>query len=364
MASANSIWHAEGVPSAVAKVRASNSLLVVLTTYAGAAADDNGTLAAASSHALEHVTFASPMARAALSLHSAVCIRLRGAASDPDFTNFRALFAVPHTPFLHIVAPDGRVLLARPYFTSPLALVRALDYAARVRDAPNGAPPTEPVELGPELHPRRALPARRAPRPRATATAKPAAKPAAAEKPAAKPTAATKPAAAKPAAARPRAERPAAAGTDNRVSPDDTEMRELPNTRSALQLGSRARLQLRLPSGETATRSFSADTALRDVAVWASEAMGGDPVRLSTSFPRRTFDAADDEKTLQELALVPSATLIATRAPVAARGAVSASGSMLRDAVGSIFGAFVGGSADGGEAPPRGDGKDPAERRG
>ncbi|GAB0492651.1 hypothetical protein MMPV_003919 [Pyropia vietnamensis] len=76
-----------------------------------------------------------------------------------------------------------------------------------------------------------------------------------------------------------------------------------------------ARLALRLPDGTTVRDTFSSATRLvtaREALLPPSARGGGDGVRLSTAFPRVFFSAADDEKTLAELGLVPSAVLVAT----------------------------------------------------
>lgn len=317
------IWHQDGVASAVGRVRDVGSLLVVLTTHVS---DREKTvdevLARESSRALEEVSFGSAMTKAALALHNAFCLRLKGSDEDGDYKNFKALFSVPCTPCLHIIAPDGRVLVERTFFTSPTALVRALDFSARKRDGET----VEMPDLGPALHKRRPLPRRQ----------KPATRP--------RPT----PARATPSTAGASTATTTAATTATMLQVP--EARDLPSAAGAMQLGERARLQLRLPGGGTATRSFNADTTFRDVTTWATDEMGdASDVRLSVAFPRRTFDAADLPKTLRELSLLPSATLIATRAE--SRGilaSVSASGSMIRGAVGaagSILGAFVGGGS-------------------
>ncbi len=335
------LWHTSGVPAAVGQVRAANSLLVVLTTHVlGNGEKGAEALSTVSSRALESTTFGSAAALDALKRHQAVCLKMRGAADDPDFVNFSALFPVPHTPCVHIVAPDGRVLLQRPFFTSPNALVAALEYAAKARDAPPDNQPTLP-QLGPALH---------APRPLSEKTlARLKAQREAAEREAQ--------IAAKRAADALEKSRKAAAGTAKRAGGVQTVERTLPASQGALQLGERARLQLRLSDGRTPSRSFGVDATLRDVCAWAAEESGlgnaPDRVRLSVSFPRRVFDAADNPKTLRELGLVPSATLIVSTVETAigmASGLVSSGSAFLRGAVG-VAGSFLGSFVGAGPAP-------------
>lgn len=328
------VWHTSGVPSAVAQVRVNNSLLVVFTTHVRNEEEEaNGVelLSRVSTKVLENRTFNSDITTNALKRHQAICLKMRGTQQDADFANFSALFPVSNTPCIHIVAPDGRVLLQRPFFTSPNSLVLGLDYAAKIRDADANNLPALP-DLGPDLH---------APKPLSKKTlARLNAQREAAEK------------AQREAAAEKYAKIAENQKASSTTASDSVE-RSLPTSQSALQLGDRARLQLRLADGRTPSRSFNAaTTTLRDICAWAAEEStpGSAPetVRLSVSFPRRVFDAADGAKTLRELSLVPSATLIVSKVETsftAASGLVSSGGALLRGAVGvagSFLGSFVG----------------------
>jgi len=97
------------------------------------------------------------------------------------------------------------------------------------------------------------------------------------------------------------------------------EFLESPSTTTAAE-GS-ARLVLRLPSGGRVARSFSATDTFGKVRRWAEccawlpEANGQELIipaefELSTSYPPRRFSADDEEKSLQELGLAPSAALL------------------------------------------------------
>ena len=82
-----------------------------------------------------------------------------------------------------------------------------------------------------------------------------------------------------------------------------------------------ARLVLRLPGGERVERTFGAEEQFLRVRTWAGccpllpEANKRDiqiptQFELTMAFPRHVFSSADDDKTLDELGLVPSAALL------------------------------------------------------
>ncbi|KAK9503610.1 hypothetical protein O3M35_010134 [Rhynocoris fuscipes] len=84
-----------------------------------------------------------------------------------------------------------------------------------------------------------------------------------------------------------------------------------------------ARLQFKLPSGETKSHNFTRDTTLSQV----REFIDSNIVRpfgnyqLATTFPRREFTARDNNRNLRELQLIPSAVIliIPTSGSLAAR---------------------------------------------
>lgn len=335
--SADEVWASGSVADAVAAVRAERSLLVVLTCApeAKSSNDADSVLASASTRGLLTTTFVDGVVREALKSLRATCIKLVANETDSDFVAFRALFPAKYAPAVHIIAPDGRVLVHVSFFISPAALVRALAYAEQARDDPAQGPVPD---LGPALHPRRPLPpsrAARAPqRPRGKAPTRAEAKPASKRAPAAASSAAASP-----------GSTTASGGTRS--------------TARAMQLGPpKARLAARLPDGRLVQRSFAPDAALHAALEWVAEELAcrQDEVRLAVQFPRRVFDGGDTPKTMEELGLVPSATLIVVKEESASAGSgvlarVQSGGGMIRDAVGvagSFFTSFVAGPQ-----PPR-----------
>jgi hypothetical protein len=74
-------------------------------------------------------------------------------------------------------------------------------------------------------------------------------------------------------------------------------------------------LQFRLTNGTTITGSFKASDPLSTAQgyVSANRTDGSTPCALMTSFPRKTFTAADMNTTMKDAGLVPSAVLILTK---------------------------------------------------
>lgn len=70
-----------------------------------------------------------------------------------------------------------------------------------------------------------------------------------------------------------------------------------------------ARIQFRMADGSFLTQQFPATDSFRTVQQFITQHLGSE-VNLSTLFPRRTFTAEDEEKTLQELQLAPSAAIL------------------------------------------------------
>merc|ERR1719431_759374 len=74
-----------------------------------------------------------------------------------------------------------------------------------------------------------------------------------------------------------------------------------------------ARLQFRLPDGRTQSKQFPADTSLVEVYTFV-EAEVVEPTfgkfTLTTTFPRRQLDQEDQTKSLKELQMAPSATIL------------------------------------------------------
>jgi len=71
------------------------------------------------------------------------------------------------------------------------------------------------------------------------------------------------------------------------------------------------RLQIRLPNGgQPLVHAVASSATLGEVAAWVKEQAGLSTVVLSSAFPRKTYVAADEAKTMAELGLSPSAVLM------------------------------------------------------
>ncbi|XP_060785278.1 UBX domain-containing protein 4 isoform X2 [Neoarius graeffei] len=73
-----------------------------------------------------------------------------------------------------------------------------------------------------------------------------------------------------------------------------------------------ARIQFRLPDGSSLTNQFPSETKLQEARQFAAQEVGNrfGHFSLATMFPRREFTAEDLEKTLLELELAPSASIV------------------------------------------------------
>ncbi|ALC43398.1 CG8042 [Drosophila busckii] len=88
----------------------------------------------------------------------------------------------------------------------------------------------------------------------------------------------------------------------------------LADTDSTSSSADETRLQIRLPGGLNRTKAFAASAALSSVRVYVrQELLAGSNIReftLATSYPRREFSTEDEEKSLNELQLVPNAVIL------------------------------------------------------
>ncbi|XP_051564374.1 UBX domain-containing protein 4-like isoform X2 [Myxocyprinus asiaticus] len=73
-----------------------------------------------------------------------------------------------------------------------------------------------------------------------------------------------------------------------------------------------ARIQFRLPDGSSFTNQFPSETLLQEARQFAAQEVGNryGHFSLATMFPRREFSTEDLEKTLLELELAPSASIV------------------------------------------------------
>ncbi|XP_067843320.1 UBX domain-containing protein 4 [Heptranchias perlo] len=92
-----------------------------------------------------------------------------------------------------------------------------------------------------------------------------------------------------------------------RQANEEARKRALQNERSKM-----CRIQFRLPDGSSFTNQFSADASLEEARKFAESRVGGvyGHFELATTFPRKQFTKDDYKKTLTELELVPSASII------------------------------------------------------
>ncbi|KAL2261600.1 hypothetical protein VTK26DRAFT_3809 [Humicola hyalothermophila] len=117
------------------------------------------------------------------------------------------------------------------------------------------------------------------------------------------------------------------------------------------KLSEHCSLQVRLFDGSTIRSRFSSDETLRDVRRWVDDARkdGGAERRpyvfkvLLTPRPSRTIDVTEEGKSLQELGLTPSSTLILLRAPpkYAAAYPPSSPAGGVADPQGNVFQRFI-----------------------
>lgn len=88
-------------------------------------------------------------------------------------------------------------------------------------------------------------------------------------------------------------------------------------------------LQVRLFDGTAVKHRFSAEASLADVRDWLDKnrSDGSDAYVFFRNMPRTTFDETQEQKSLRELGLWPSSTLIMRPVPNAATAYASASNS-------------------------------------
>ncbi|XP_067891143.1 UBX domain-containing protein 4 isoform X2 [Heterodontus francisci] len=88
--------------------------------------------------------------------------------------------------------------------------------------------------------------------------------------------------------------------------------RQANEARKKIEKSKMCRIQFRLPDGSSFTNQFSADACLAEARDFAESRVGGIYGRfeLAITFPRKQFAKEDYNKTLTELELVPSASII------------------------------------------------------
>lgn len=103
------------------------------------------------------------------------------------------------------------------------------------------------------------------------------------------------------------------------------------------QRSSVARLQFRLPDGSSISSQFPAQSRLREARQFAQQEVGGayGSFTLATMFPRREFTNEDLDRTLAELELAPSASIVLL--PSCKPSAVVSSSSSLWSLLGTLF---------------------------
>ncbi|NWU28056.1 UBXN4 protein, partial [Dyaphorophyia castanea] len=100
-----------------------------------------------------------------------------------------------------------------------------------------------------------------------------------------------------------------------------------------------ARIQFRLPDGSSFTNQFPSEARLEEARQFAAQTVGNTygNFSLATMFPRREFTKEDYAKTLLELELAPSASVVLLPAGRPATSVVQASGSDLWKFLGTIL---------------------------
>ncbi|KAL2081250.1 hypothetical protein ACEWY4_023103 [Coilia grayii] len=101
-----------------------------------------------------------------------------------------------------------------------------------------------------------------------------------------------------------------------------------------------ARIQFRLPDGSSFTNQFPSETRLQEARQFAAQEVGNryGNFSLATMFPRREFKGEDLEKTLLELELAPSASIVLLpQSGRAANAVVQSSGGGLWALLGTIL---------------------------
>ncbi|KAJ9592417.1 hypothetical protein L9F63_015937 [Diploptera punctata] len=111
-----------------------------------------------------------------------------------------------------------------------------------------------------------------------------------------------------------KAERAVRFGQEKKVTPDQEPARQ-PVSQSSMNPMSTsnvARIQFRLPDGSTHSMNFEPTTTVGEIRSYATTQLNL-PFRdfsMSTSFPRREFSVNDDNQTLRDVQLVPTAVIL------------------------------------------------------
>ncbi|XP_036396664.1 UBX domain-containing protein 4-like isoform X2 [Megalops cyprinoides] len=100
-----------------------------------------------------------------------------------------------------------------------------------------------------------------------------------------------------------------------------------------------ARIQFRLPDGSSFTNQFPSETRLQEARQFAAQEVGNryGHFSLATMFPRREFTGEDLDKTLLELELAPSASIVLLPTGRPANTVVQSSGGGIWAVLGTIF---------------------------
>ncbi|GAA6219740.1 UBX domain-containing protein 4 [Lates japonicus] len=100
-----------------------------------------------------------------------------------------------------------------------------------------------------------------------------------------------------------------------------------------------ARIQFRLPNGSSFTNQFPAQSKLQEARRFAAQEVGNryGNFSLATMFPRREFTSEDLNKTLQELELAPSASIVLLPSGRPANAVVQSSGGGIWAVLGTLL---------------------------
>lgn len=100
-----------------------------------------------------------------------------------------------------------------------------------------------------------------------------------------------------------------------------------------------ARLQFRLPDGSSITSQFPAQSRLQEARAFAQQEVGSmyGNFTLAMMFPRREFSSDDLNKTLSELELAPSASIVLLPESRSSSQSLSSSSSSLWSLLGTVL---------------------------
>lgn len=108
-----------------------------------------------------------------------------------------------------------------------------------------------------------------------------------------------------------------ASGIEPQASPSPPKPAQPPVVATPPKDYQETRIQIRLPNGSTLVETFKKQEQLSAVRLFVQLKQGDTPgvfpFSMMTTFPRKVFSDEDYDKTLEELQLIPSATIMVTK---------------------------------------------------